>query len=92
LKIWSEFVGVRAETLAIFGTMAADLFFNHWDLEVLPDCPAHTKVRPLLFEESLTEKFENFYVKRRCGAPELYAVGPDGFEYCLINENFVVGR
>jgi hypothetical protein len=30
--------------------------------------------------------FENF-----C-APELYAVGPDWFKYCLINEDFVVGR
>jgi hypothetical protein len=29
---------VRAEALAILGNMAADLFFNRWDLEVLPDC------------------------------------------------------
>jgi hypothetical protein len=51
----------------------------------------HTKVRPLLFSDSL-EAFENFYVRRKCGAPELYAVCPDGFDYCLINEDFVVGR
>jgi hypothetical protein len=29
---------VHAEALAIFGTIVADLFFNCWDLEVLPDC------------------------------------------------------
>jgi hypothetical protein len=29
---------MHAEALAILDTMAADLFFNHWDLEVLPDC------------------------------------------------------
>jgi hypothetical protein len=33
-----EFVGVRAEALGVLGTMVADLFFNLWDLEVLPDC------------------------------------------------------
>jgi hypothetical protein len=27
---------VRAEMLAVMGTMAADLFFNRWDLEVHP--------------------------------------------------------
>jgi hypothetical protein len=37
LKIQSEFVGVRAEALAMLGTMAADLLFNRWDWEVLPD-------------------------------------------------------
>jgi hypothetical protein len=36
--ILSEFVGVRSEVLAILGAMAADLFFNHWDLELFPDC------------------------------------------------------
>jgi hypothetical protein len=29
---------VCAEGLAIFGTMAADIFFNFWDLKVLPNC------------------------------------------------------
>jgi hypothetical protein len=29
---------VLAEALTILGTMAADLFFNLWDLEVLPEC------------------------------------------------------
>jgi hypothetical protein len=29
---------VHTEALAILGIMAADLFFNRWDLEVLPDC------------------------------------------------------
>jgi hypothetical protein len=49
-------------------------------------------VRPLLFAESLTGNVKNFYVRRRCGAPELYAVGLDGSEYPLINKDFVVGR
>jgi hypothetical protein len=51
-----------------------------------------TKVRPLLFAEALTEAFENFHVRGRCGAPELYVVCPDGFEYRLTIEDFVVGR
>jgi hypothetical protein len=40
----------------MLGTMAADLFFNRWELEVLPDSLVRyiTKVRPLLFAESLT--------------------------------------
>jgi hypothetical protein len=25
-------------------------------------------------------------------APELYAVGPDGFENCFIEEKFIIGR
>jgi hypothetical protein len=29
---------VHAEALAILGTTAADLFFNRWNLEILPDC------------------------------------------------------
>jgi hypothetical protein len=33
----SEFIGARAEALAMFDTVAADLFFNCWDLEVLLD-------------------------------------------------------
>jgi hypothetical protein len=40
----------------------------------------------------LLEAFENFYVRSKCDAPELYAVGPDGFECRLINKYFVVGR
>jgi hypothetical protein len=36
----SWFVGVRAEALAILSTMAADIFFNRWDLKVLQDCLA----------------------------------------------------
>jgi hypothetical protein len=47
-----------------------------------------TKMWPLLFAESLSGSFQEFV----CGAPELYAAGPDGFEYRLINEDFVVGR
>jgi hypothetical protein len=45
-----------------------------------------------LCAEPLTEAFENYYDRRRCGALELYVVGPNGLEYCLINEDFVDAR
>jgi hypothetical protein len=85
---------VRAEALAILGTMAADLFFNRWDLEVLPECLVRYIPRCVLYYSQgvWLEAFENFYVRRRCGAPKLNTVGPTGFEHCVINEDFIVGR
>jgi hypothetical protein len=35
------------------------------------------------------ESFEDFNVGGGNRAPELYAVGPDGFENCFIKEKFV---
>jgi hypothetical protein len=80
---------VRAEALAIFGTAVADLFFNRWDLEVLLDCLLRYIPRCIRnYSRSLwVEAFENFNVRLRCGAPELYAVNPDGFEYRLRPSN-----
>jgi hypothetical protein len=85
---------VRAEALALLVTMASDLFFNGWDLEVLPDClvPYIQKYTRYYSQSFCLEAFWNLYVSRRCGAPEFYAVGLDGFEYRLINNDFVVGR
>jgi hypothetical protein len=36
------------------------------------------------------EAFEDFYVGRGCGSPELYSVSPDWFEYSFVDEEFVV--
>jgi hypothetical protein len=34
--------------------------------------------------------FEYFYVGRGCGSPDLYSIGPDWFEYNVVDEEFVV--
>jgi hypothetical protein len=60
----------------MLGTMAADLFCNRWEFEVLPDCLVRHIPRCIrYYSQSLwLEAFENFFVRRRCGAPELMAV------------------
>jgi hypothetical protein len=81
---------VRAEALAVLSTMPADLFFNRWDLEVLPDCLVRASVfirRVFDWKCSGISILEVDVVP-----PELYAVGPDGFEYRLLNEDCVGGR
>jgi hypothetical protein len=57
---------VRAEALTILGTMAADLFFNRWDLEVLPDCLLRYIPRCIYYysQNLLPKVFENFWVRR----------------------------
>jgi hypothetical protein len=37
------------------------------------------------------ESFQDFNVGSGSSAPELYTIGPDGFETCFIEEKFVGG-
>jgi hypothetical protein len=52
---------VRAEVLAILDTMAADLFLNRWELEVLPDCLVRYIPRCVCYySQSLTGSIQEF--------------------------------
>jgi hypothetical protein len=46
--------------------------------------------RVVLSSTGLVKAFEDFYVGRGCGSPELYSVGPDWFvdEEFLVTESF----
>jgi hypothetical protein len=57
------------------GTVADDLFFNRWDLEVLPDIHFGTyQGASVIIRRVFDWKRLRIYVRLRCGAPELFAV------------------
>jgi hypothetical protein len=73
--------------------VTADLMFNCWDLEILPNYIRHISWCIRYYVQSLRlEAFECFYVGRGFGSPELYSVGPDWFEHSFVDEEFVVYR
>jgi hypothetical protein len=77
-----EVVGMCVEVVSVLGAESVDFLFNWCDLNILsedyirhvPWCISyHAQDFPL-------EMFQYFDVGDGSCAPELYAVGPDGFE------------
>jgi hypothetical protein len=85
---------VHAEVLAIIVAVTADFVFNRWNLEILPYYRIRLIPWCVRYHAQILrlEAFEYFYVRRGCGSPELYSVGPDWFEYSFVDEEFVVCR
>jgi hypothetical protein len=84
---------MHAEVLAVMVAVTADFVFNRWDLELPYYRIRHIPWCIRYHAQSLQlEAFEYFYVERECGSPELYCVGPDWFEYSLVDEEFVIYR
>jgi hypothetical protein len=87
---------VHDEALAVIVAVTADFLFNRRDLEILPYYRIrHIRVSwcVLYHAQSLRlEALEYFYVRRGCGSPEVYSVGPDWFKYNFVDEEFVVYR
>jgi hypothetical protein len=72
----------------MLGIMAADLLFNRWAVSIGTYQGASVIIRRVFdWKRSRISMLDVDVV-----SPELYAVGPDGFEYRLINEDFVAGR
>jgi hypothetical protein len=79
-------IGMGAESSTIVRAVVADFFFDCWAVEVpsdewIGDVPGgvHNHAQGLRLES-----FQDFNVGGGSSAPELYTVGPDGFENCFI--------
>jgi hypothetical protein len=77
-----------AESSTIVRAVAADFFFDCWAVQVpsdggIRDIPGgvHHHAQGLRLES-----FQDFNAGGGSSAPELYTVGPDGFENCFIEE------
>jgi hypothetical protein len=75
-----------AKSITIVRAVTADFFFDSRTAEVpsdewIRDVPrgVHNNAQDLRLES-----FQNFNVRGGSSAPELYTVGPDGFEYGFI--------
>jgi hypothetical protein len=79
-------IGMGAKSITIVRAVSANFFFYCRAAEVpsdewIRDVPwgVHNNAQDLRFE-----LFQSFNVGGRSSAPELYNVGPDGFEYGFI--------
>jgi hypothetical protein len=86
-------IGMGAEASTIRRAEKANFFFDGWEVEIpLDECVrdipggVHNHAQDLRLES-----FQDFNVGGGSIAPELYTVGPDGFENCFIEELFVGG-
>jgi hypothetical protein len=61
----------------VFGCRAAEVPSDEWIRDVLGGAHNHA-------QDLRLESFQNFNVGGGSSAPELYTIGPDGFEYCFI--------
>jgi hypothetical protein len=81
-------IGICAEASTIGRAEAADFVFDCRAVEIpsdecIKDIPGgvHYHAQGLRLES-----FQDFNVGGRSHAPELYTIGPDGFENCFIEE------
>jgi hypothetical protein len=81
-------IGMGAEASAIVRAEVEDFFCDCWAVEVpsderVADVPGsvHYHAQGLGLES-----FQDFNVGGESSAPELYTIGPDGFENCFIEE------
>jgi hypothetical protein len=86
-------IGMGAEASTIVRAVAADFFFDCSDVEIpsdecIRDIPWSVHYHAQGFR---LESFQDFYVGGGSSASELYTIGPDGFENCFIEEEFVGG-
>jgi hypothetical protein len=85
-KVYCEMFGMVAKSITIVRDVTADFFFDCRTAEVPSDerirdvpCGIHNHAQDLRLES-----FQIFIVGGRSSAPDLYTVGPDGFEYGFI--------
>jgi hypothetical protein len=75
-------VGMFVEAVPVLGAESVDFLFNWYDLEILPE----HRIRHVPWcvgyhaQDFSLEAFQYFDVGDGSRAPELYSVGPDGFE------------
>jgi hypothetical protein len=81
-------IGMGVEAITIVRAEAADFFCDCWAVKIpsderVGDVPGsvHYHAQGLGLES-----FKDFGVGGGSSAPELYTIGPDGFENCLIEE------
>jgi hypothetical protein len=77
-------IGMSAEASTIVRAEAADFFCDCWAVMI----PSDECVRGVHYHvQGLgLESFQDFSVGGGSSAPELYTIGPDGFENCFIEE------
>jgi hypothetical protein len=81
-------IGMGAKASTIVRAEAEDFVFDCWAVEV----PSDESVRDIpgsvhYHTQGLTlEYFQDFNAGGGSSAPELYTIGPDGFENCFIEE------
>jgi hypothetical protein len=87
-KVCCEKIGLGAEASTIVRAESADFFCNCGAVKIpsdehVGDVPGsvHNHAQSLGLES-----FQNFDVGGGSSAPELYTIGPDGFEKCFIEE------
>jgi hypothetical protein len=79
-------IGMGAKSITIVRAVTADFFFDCRAAEV----PSDEWIRDVPWgfhnhaQDLRLESFQNFNVGGGSSAPELYTVGPDGFEYGFI--------
>jgi hypothetical protein len=79
---YREVVGMCVEADPVLGAESVDFLFNWCDLKILSE--DHIRHVPWCVgyhaQDFLLEAFQYFDVGDGSWAPELYSVGPDGFE------------
>jgi hypothetical protein len=76
-----EVDGMCVEAVPVLGAESVDFLFNWCDLKILSE--GHIRHVPWCIgyhEDFPLEAFQYFDVEDGSWAPELYSVGPDGFE------------
>jgi hypothetical protein len=79
-------IGMGVEVITIVRAEAADFFCDCWAVRIhsddhVGDVPGSIHCHA---QDLGLESFQDFDVGGRSSAPELYTVGPDGFENCFI--------
>jgi hypothetical protein len=79
-------IGMGAEASTIVRAEAADFFCDCWAVKIpsderVGDVPGSIHYHA---QDLRLESFQDFNVGGGSSAPELYAIGPDGFENCFI--------
>jgi hypothetical protein len=81
-------IGMGAEASTIVIDVKADFFFDCWAVEI----PSYECVRDIPggvhnhAQDLRLESFQDLNVGGGGSAPELYTIGPDGFENCFIEK------
>jgi hypothetical protein len=80
-----------AEASIILRAVAADFFFNCWNLEIHSDNRIRHVPRCVHYHAQSFRlgALQDFYVGSGSRTPKLYYVSPDWLEYCFINEKFI---
>jgi hypothetical protein len=81
-------IGMGAEATTIVRAEAADFFCDCWAVKIPSDERVGVVPGSVHYHEQglRLESFQDFKVGGGSSAPELYTIGPDGFENCFIEE------